>query len=129
MRGDERVLGRGCGALLAGLWLAGPGGGGEPRPTAQEMPAAKREVWAEAALRQPGGPSYEFFRGLLPPLRYVDTSFRHYPIVLSAPGSVGKARLVSNGSALNALARQPNWRGEAGVPVAFRVGLEGEPFG
>lgn len=101
----------------------------EPVPSLSEAISARHDLWGEAALRQPGGPSYEFFAKLLPPLRYVDAPFRHYPIVLSAPGSTGKARLVSNGSALNALARQPNWRGEAGVPVTFRVGREGETFG
>jgi hypothetical protein len=98
-------------------------------PTSDEALAAKRDLWAEAALRQPGGPSYEFFERLLPPLRYVDAPFRHYPIVLSAPGALVKARLVSNGSALNALARQPNWRGEQGVPVTFQVGAAGERVG
>lgn len=98
-------------------------------PGVGEVIAAKRDLWGEAALRRPGGPSYEFFARLLPSLRYVDAPFHHYPIVLSAPGAAGKARLVSNGSALNALARQPNWRGEAGIPVTFRVGREGETFG
>src|SRR5262245_31329026 len=50
--------------------------------TRAAMMAARTDVWAEAAIRQPGGPSYEFFRDLLPPLRYVNTAFRHYPIVL-----------------------------------------------
>jgi hypothetical protein len=63
-------------------------------------------VWGEAALRQPGGPSYEFFKDLLPPLRYVNTTFRHYPIVLSAPKARTKAWWVSNGSAINARANQ-----------------------
>src|SRR5437879_2038428 len=76
-----------------------------PAPSVDEALASKRDLWAEAALRQPGGPSYDFFARLLPPLRYVDAPFRHYPIVLSAPGAPAKARLISNGSALNALAR------------------------
>ena len=59
----------------------------EPLPTPREMAAAREDVWGEAAIRAPGGPSYEFFRDLLPPLRYVNTAFRHYPIVLSAPGA------------------------------------------
>ncbi len=28
--------------------------------------------------------SYEFFKDLLPPVRWVNAEFRHYPIVLSA---------------------------------------------
>ncbi|MDB5321757.1 MAG: hypothetical protein JWN40_3388 [Phycisphaerales bacterium] len=94
-----------------------------------EAIASKRDLWGEAALKQTDGPSYEFFEPLLPPLRYVDAPFHHYPITLSAPGAAVKGRLVSNGSVINALARQPNWRGEAGVPVTFRVGNAREEFG
>src|SRR3954471_5313213 len=101
----------------------------EPLPTPAEVMASKLDLWGEAALRQPGGPSYEFFAGLVPPLRYVDADFRHYPIVLSAPSAAVKARLVSNGSSINALARQPNWATEAGTPVHVRVGPGHEPFG
>src|SRR4051794_1847750 len=88
------------GVLSCGRAAADP----EKLPTAREMAAAHRDVWGEAALRQPGGPSYEFFRDLLPPLRYVNTAFRHYPLVLSAPSAPVKARWVSNGSAVNARA-------------------------
>ncbi|HEX7446650.1 MAG TPA: hypothetical protein VF306_03840, partial [Pirellulales bacterium] len=35
-------------------------------PTATEMALARDDVWGEAALAQPDGPSYEFFRDLLP---------------------------------------------------------------
>ena len=34
-------------------------------PTPREMAAAREDVWGEAAIRAPGGPSYEFFRDLL----------------------------------------------------------------
>jgi hypothetical protein len=101
----------------------------ERLPTSAEMTASKFDLWGEAALRQPGGPTYEFFAGLLPPLRYVDADFLHYPIVLSAPSATVKGRLVSNGSAINALARQPNYATEAGTPVHVRVGPGREPFG
>jgi hypothetical protein len=101
----------------------------EPLPTPAEVVASKLDLWGDIALRQPGGPTYEFFANLLPPLRYVDAEFLHYPIVLSAPNAVVKARLVSNGSAINALARQPNYVTEAGTPVHVRVGPGGEPFG
>jgi hypothetical protein len=98
-------------------------------PTAGEMAKAREDVWGEAAIRQPGGPSFEFYKDLLPPLRYVNTLFRHYPIVLSAPGAAVKARWVSNGSALNARAdKPPMWR-EVGTPVRFLVGEPPEPFG
>jgi hypothetical protein len=101
----------------------------QPLPSVQEMAASRRDVWGEAALRQPDGPSYEFFKDLLPPLRYVNTAFRHYPIVLSAPGAAMKARWVSNGSAVNARAdKKPMWH-EVGFPVHFRVGEGAEAFG
>src|SRR5438093_10344999 len=93
------------------------------------MAASSLDLWAQAAIRQPDGPSYEFFKDLLPPLRYVNTEFRHYPIVLGAPGGTVKARYVSNGSAVNARAnKKPMWK-EAGVPVHFGVGAKAEPFG
>jgi hypothetical protein len=98
-------------------------------PTPEQVVASKLDLWAEAALRQPDGPTYDFFARLVPPLRYVDADFLHYPLVLSAPGATVKGRLVSNGSAINALARQPNFVTEAGTPVHVRVGPAGEPFG
>jgi hypothetical protein len=109
--------------------------GAVPSPPAERLPApeaviaSQADLWGEAALRQPGEPSYSFLAGLLPPLRYVDADFHHYPIVLSAPAAPVKARLVSNGSAINALARQPNWKNETGIPVHVRVGDDRELFG
>jgi hypothetical protein len=90
---------------------------------------AKRDLWGDAALKQGGGPSYEFFEKLLPPLRYVDADFKCYPIMMSAPGAPVKGRLVSDGSSINALARQPNWTNERGLPVRVLVGREREAFG
>src|SRR3954451_18990967 len=90
--------------FCASLLIAASATAAEPGPfprNSAEMMAARTDVWAEAAIRQPGGPSYEFFRDLLPPLRYVNAGFRHSPIVLSAPGAAVKARYVSNGSAIN----------------------------
>ena len=101
----------------------------EPLPDPIAMARAQRDVWGAAALAQPDGPSYEFFKDLLPPLRYVNTEFRHYPIVLSPPAASIKARWVSNGSGVNLRAnKKPMWK-ETGSPVAFRVGLPSEPFG
>lgn len=80
-------------------------------------------------MKQPDGPSYEYFAKLLPPLRYVDAPFRVYPIPLSAPGAAVKARLIGDGRGINLLARQPNWRGERGMPVTFRVGQNRAIFG
>src|SRR5262249_55936488 len=103
------------------------GPGALPGPEA--VIASELDLWGDAAIRHPGGPTYAFFADLLPPLRYVDADFRHYPIVLSAPGSPSNARLVSNGIAINALERQPNWKNEAGIPVHVRVGEDRDPFG
>lgn len=97
-------------------------------PSLKDVLAAGRDLWGEAAIAQPDGPSYEFFAGLLPPLRYVNTAFRHYPIVLSAPANPVKIRFVSNGSAVNAQASSPTWH-EVGVPVYFTLGESDEPFG
>ncbi|HJZ93109.1 MAG TPA: hypothetical protein VKE40_19690 [Gemmataceae bacterium] len=93
------------------------------------MAAARDDVWGEAALRHPDGPSYEFFRDLLPPLHYVNTAFRHYPIVLCAPSAAAKARWVSNGGGVNLRADKPPMWKEPGVPVAFHVGEKAAPFG
>ena len=71
------------------------------RPTVQQALEATTDVWGEEAIRQPNGPSYEYFENLLPPLRYVDPAFRHYPIALAAPRRANKARFVSNGSGVN----------------------------
>jgi hypothetical protein len=114
--------------LLTGL-AAVPAEPPKGLPSPAEMAAAREDVWGEAAIRQPGGPSYEFFRDLLPPLRYVNTAFRHYPIVLSAPLAPVKARWVSNGSGINLRADKPPMWKEAGVPVTFFVGDKPEPFG
>src|SRR5688500_7732648 len=103
-----------------------------PRAGAQtidEVLKSKTDLWGEAALKQPGGPTYAFFENLLPPLRYVEAPFRVYPIVLSAPAAPKKVRLLGDGSCINALARQVNWSGEEGTPVTFRVGTKRETFG
>ena len=62
-----------CVACLLGGGAAAPP---ESLPGPQEMAAAETDVWGEAALRRPEGPSYEFFADLLPPLRYVNTELR-----------------------------------------------------
>ena len=98
-------------------------------PNADKAIQSKTDYWGEMAMKQPNGPSYEYFAKLLPPLRYVDARFHHYPIVLSAPSAVVKSRLISNGSAVNALARQRNWIGEGGMPVNFFVSRYEVPFG
>src|SRR5689334_20070344 len=112
--------------VFAAVATAAPAG---DLPTPEQVIAAKTDLWADAALARPGGPTYEFFAGLVPPLRYVDADFLHYPLVLSAPGSAAKARLLSNGSAINALARIPVWQNESGIPVLVHVGDDRDAFG
>jgi hypothetical protein len=98
-------------------------------PTPAQIIASRTDIWGEAALRQPGGPTYDYFARLLPPLRYVDADFHVYPIPLSAPGSYVKGRLLADGSQINALAHQPNWVNEMGMPVHIFVGDQRIPFG
>jgi hypothetical protein len=97
-------------------------------PTLEQVLNAKQDLWGLAAMNQPNGPSYNFFADLIPPLRYVNADFRHYPIVLCAPGSLKKARLISNGSGVNATAMLKTWK-ETGTVVLFTVNGEEELFG
>jgi hypothetical protein len=97
-------------------------------PTLEEAVHAKRDVWGEAAMKQPNGPSYEFFEKLMPPPRYVNADFHFYPIVLSAPNAPVKARLISNGSGVNLRGGTGQWN-DNGTPVVFRVGPDQLAFG
>ncbi len=112
--------------LLALLLLGSPLGGQAQTP--EEVFASKADVWTEQALKLPAGPSYEFFASLLPPPRYVNADFRDYPIVLSAPGSPAKARLISNGSGLNLRGGTRSWH-DIGTPLTFRLGIDELRFG
>ena len=82
------------GGAHGGRPIAASRAGGNGLPSIEAMIEARTDVWGNAARRQPNGASYEFFKDLLPPLRWVNTEFRHYPIVLSAPRSSHKTRLV-----------------------------------
>src|SRR4051794_3897907 len=132
-------------SLSAGKSAENSSVGPEPDKVAsvQEMLAARTDVWGDAAMRQPNGASYEFFKDLLPPVRWANAEFRYYPIVLSAPRAAQKARLVSNGSSVNAHGNKPPmkkpsptkeklpgpyWK-DIGVPINFFVGEPGESFG
>ncbi len=97
-------------------------------PSLEEALAQPRDVWGEAAMAQPNGASYEFFAPLLPPPRYVNADFRHYPIVLSTPDAKTKARLISNGSGLNLRGGSRAWN-DPGLPFTFRVGPDELIFG
>ncbi len=114
-------------------------------PSLEEVLAARKDLWGEAAMVQPNGASYEFFTPLLPPPRYVNADFRYYPIVLCPPGdfpktpparfvrdndpdSKPKARLISNGSGLNLRGGAAGWN-DVGTPVKFRVGTDAFLFG
>ncbi|MGI8907456.1 MAG: hypothetical protein ACR2IE_13305 [Candidatus Sumerlaeaceae bacterium] len=97
-------------------------------PELLEAVQSNTDLWGEQAITQPDGPSYEFFKSKMPTFHYVDTDFRHYPIVLSGPGSPRKARLVSNGSGVNSRANAKYWK-EIGFPVTFRVGDSATTYG
>src|SRR5262249_46283637 len=97
--------------------------------TPQQIIESKMDIVGEAALREPGGPSFEFFETVLPPLRYVDALFKHYPIVLAAPRSLVKGKVLSNGAIINPLARRYQWIGEAGIPWHITLGSRHLPFG
>jgi len=97
-------------------------------PSLDEAMASRTDLWGELAMRQPNGPSYEFFAPILPPLRYVNADFRVYPIVLSAPKAAIKARLIANGSGLNLPGGARSWN-DNGTPVRFRVGPDQFLFG
>ena len=97
-------------------------------PSLSQVVDAGADLWGEAAMRQPDGASYEFFRDLLPPPRYVHADYRYYPLVLSAPKSLTKASLVSNGSGLNLRGGARSWK-ENGTPITFRVGSDEFLFG
>ena len=98
------------------------------QPTLDEILVSRQDVWGEAAMKQPNGASYEFFRDLLPPPRYVHADYRYYPIVLSAPRALSKASLISNGSGLNLHGGARSWKVN-GTPVFFRVGPDDFLFG
>jgi hypothetical protein len=97
--------------------------------TPQQIIESKSDIVGDAALREYGGPSYEFFEKVLPPLRYVDALYKHYPIVLAAPRSLVKGKVLSNGSIINPLARHYQWIGEAGIPWHVTLGPRHLPFG
>jgi hypothetical protein len=97
-------------------------------PSLEEAMAAPTDLWGELAMKQPDGPSYDFFASLLPPLRYVNADFHYYPIVLSAPNATVKAVLVANGSGVNLRGGVRAWN-DNGVPVRFRVGPDEFLFG
>ena len=103
----------------------------EPYPTAptlQDALASGPDFYGEAAMRQPNGPSYEFFAPVIPPPRYVNADFHFYPIVLSAPRAKTKARLISDGSGVNLRGGTRSWN-DNGLPVTFRVGVDQLRFG
>jgi hypothetical protein len=93
----------------------------------QEMAAAREDVWGEAAIRAPGGPSYELFADLLPPLRYVNTAFRHYRSCSVLRRRTSRpAGSVTAG--VNLRAEKPPMC-EVRTPVSLFVGREREVFG
>lgn len=87
------------------------------------------DYFGERALKQPDGPTYEMFANVTPPMRYSTAAFRDYPVILSAPNGLRKARVISDGSAVNARAASKMWH-DPGTPVTFFVGDDaGTTFG
>ncbi len=116
-------------AACAAVWLAvDPAELWAQLASLEKAVSAGRDVWGEAAMELPNGPSYEFFRDLLPPPRYVNADYRYYPIVLSSPKGLTKASLVSNGSGINLRGGARSWR-DNGTPITFRVGVDEFLFG
>lgn len=113
-----------CGLIALNSFASSPA----QTATLEEVLPAKQDLWGLQAMRQTNGASYEFFASLLPPLRYVNAAFRNYPIVLCAPGSPQKARLISNGSGINSRANLNTWK-EIGTPISFFVGTNKSSFG
>ncbi len=68
------------------------------------------DLYGQIAENQKNGASYEYFAKLLPAPRYVNADFRYYPIVLSAPESKIKARLISNGQGVNIKSGSRSWK-------------------
>jgi hypothetical protein len=97
-------------------------------PGLDEVLSSKKDLWGEASMRERNGASYQFFENLLPPPRYVNADFHYYPIVLSAPNSKVKARLISNGSGMNLSGGARGWN-DVGTSVTFRVGPDEFEFG
>jgi hypothetical protein len=62
-----------------------------PLPTLDEALSSKKDLYADAAIARPEGPTLDFFWDLIPPLRYVDAPSPCYPIALSAPRGPVKA--------------------------------------
>jgi hypothetical protein len=94
-------------------------------PSLDEAMSSRTDLWGELAMRQPNGPSYEFFAPILPPLRYVNADFRYYPIVLSAPNATVKARLIANGTTADnakVAGREPGAVAPPAPPLRYRIG-------
>lgn len=105
---------------------------GEPAsapPPLAEIVASNRDAITDYALSLPGGPTYEALVPLMPPVRWVYSNFRHYPVLLSAPGALVKGRIASNGSALNPFANNPPTWKENGRELQLTIGMENEIFG
>lgn len=116
-------------ALLP-FWLLSAGASsGSQLATIDEVLEARTDLWGEAAIRQPDGPSYRFFADLLPPLRYVDAEFGRYPIVVGSLHGQQKQRLASDGSGVNLKANRSNWHDASLHPLEIWVGSPLERFG
>ena len=115
--------------LIATILFLSASGAARCEITPQQIIESKTDLLGEAALHAPDGPSFEFFAKALPPLRYVDARYKQYPIVMAAPRSLVKSKLLSNGGIINPRARRYQWVGEAGIPWHVTLGPRHLPFG
>ena len=70
-------------AVITSISTAAGFGKSQSIPSLDEAVHAKRDLWGEAAMKQPNGPSYEFFEKLLPPPRYVNADFHFDPTAIT----------------------------------------------
>lgn len=100
-----------------------------PAPTLNQIIDSNRDIITDYAIARPDGPTYESILPLMTPVRWSTAEFRHFPVLLSAPSSTVKGRMVSNGSALNPFANfPPTWK-EAGRSLHIFLDHTNEPFG
>ncbi len=115
-----------CALVVAGNAASGqepatPSSATPPSATLDEVLASSIDLWGQAALREPLGPTFESFAELLPPLRFVNTDFHEVPIVLADPDGGPKVRVAGDGSGLSLRANQAYWTDSAQPPITFWI--------
>ena len=99
-----------------------PSSAPEEVATLDEVLAANRDLWGDAALKLEDGPTFEFFAELLPPLRYVNAAFREVPVLLADPRGGPKFRVARDGSAIEPRGGHASWGDSPLPPATFWIG-------